>query len=92
MVLKLQDQFQFMLGYTRPSTDMHDENPSTTSICEGSPPTSVHDASPREISVEDGAQEDSKGQLETPSEAKIQSDAKELDEYKEFAAAFKSHR
>ena len=79
--------------YTRPSTSrhMHDESPSTSMQREGTP-TSVHDASPREISVEDGAQEDSRGQLETPSEAKIQSDAKELDEYKEFAAAFKSHR
>ena len=80
-----------MPGYTRPSTSIHEES-SSTSMREESPPTSVHDASPREISAEDGAQEDSRGQLETPSEAKIQSDAKELDEYKEFATAFKSHR
>ena len=80
-----------MPGYTRPSTSIHEES-SSTSMREESPPTSVHDASPREIGAEDGAQEDSRGQLETPSEAKIQSDAKELDEYKEFATAFKSHR
>ena len=94
IVLRLQDQFQFtgtLWQDTQALLLMHDES-SSTSMHEESPPTSVHDRSPREISVEDGAQEDSKGQLETPSEAKIQSDAKELDEYKKFAVAFKSYR
>ena len=79
---------------TRPSSSMHMHDESlSTSMHEGTL-TSVYDASLHEISVEDEphAQEESRGQLETPSEAKIQSDAKELDEYKEFSAAFKSHR
>lgn len=41
--------------------------------------------------VEDGVSSQ-EGTIETPSEAKKQVDAKEIEEYKEFAAAFKAHR